>query len=101
MLRRVEGEEPRERSHVEEPSLARAAQIVPVGEAELETSLLPRDHPQWAKDTITISTRARELLSRLRPLLVTVLTFWDHRIRCMFVAGGQVSIDPTGSYRME
>jgi hypothetical protein len=41
------------------------------------------------------------LIARLRPVAVRILGFWDHRIRSAFVAGTRISIDPSGSYRME
>jgi hypothetical protein len=69
------------------------------GDAEL--GLLPRGHPQWVRDGISLSHRAREALVRLRPLAVRVLRFWDHRVRSIVVAGRRVAIDPSGSYRLE
>ena len=81
---------------------AQSEPIVPaVAEAELETPLLPRDHPKWVKDALTVSQRARELISRLPRVVVGVLTFWDHRIRSIVVGDSRVSIDPSGSYRLE
>lgn len=70
-------------------------------EGELETPPLPRDLPQWAKDAVAISRRARQLLARLKPIVVRVLTFWDHRVRSIGIAGRKLSIDPSGSYRAD
>ncbi|MDQ6931506.1 MAG: hypothetical protein M3126_12660, partial [Candidatus Eremiobacteraeota bacterium] len=52
-----------------------------VADVEIETPILPRDHPPWMRDTIAVSVRARELLARIKPLAVRVLTFWDHTVR--------------------
>jgi hypothetical protein len=102
MLRRVDAEDGAAKAptHAPSPALA-AAHVVPaIAESESE-SLLPRDHPKWARDALTLSQRARELVARLRPVAIRILTFWDHRIRSAFVAGSRISIDPSGSYRME
>ncbi|HTD36190.1 MAG TPA: hypothetical protein VK669_01655 [Candidatus Limnocylindrales bacterium] len=63
-------------------------------------SSLPRDHPAWQRDVLAVSARARELLARLRPVTVRVLTFWDHVLRAIVVGGRRVEVDPSGSYRM-
>jgi hypothetical protein len=102
MLRRADIDDglPRGQAASLEPSRA-AAHIVPaVGESESE-ALLPRDHPKWARDAVTISQRGRELIARLRPIAVRILTFWDHRVRSVQVGFGRVCIDPSGSYRLE
>ncbi len=43
----------------------------------------------------------RELLARIKPVIVRVLTFWDHRVRSAFVGGNRLTIDPSGSYRVD
>ena len=68
---------------------------------DLQTPLLPREHPKWMKDAIAISQRARTLVSRLRPVVVRVLTFWDHHVRTISLHNGHLSVDPSGSYRFE
>lgn len=73
----------------------------PVASAELETSLLPQDHPPWVRDALSVSNRAKDVIARLKPIAVRVLTYWDHRIRNIFVGGARVSIDPSGCYRSE
>ena len=78
---------------------AYVAALLPEG--ELETPPLPRELPHWVKDAVAISRRARQLLSRLKPAVVRVLTFWDHRVRSIAVAGRRISIDPSGSYRAD
>lgn len=70
-------------------------------EGELETPPLPRELPQWVKDAVAISRRARRLLAGIKPVVVRVLTFWDHRVRSIGVAGRKLSIDPSGSYRVD
>ena len=75
--------------------------VAAVGESEAENSLLPRDHPKWARDAVTLSQRAREIIAHLRPVVVKILTFWDHRVRSAWIGGSRVCIDPSGSYRVE
>lgn len=70
-------------------------------DCETETPLLPRDHPAWMRDAIAISARAREWLAKLRPVLVRVLTFWDHAIRSINVSGRMLTVDASGSYRLD
>ena len=65
------------------------------------TNALPSDHPAWAKDTLSLSRRARALLARLRPIAIKVMTFWDHRLRSIVVGGRTLSVDASGSYRLE
>lgn len=102
MLRRVEVEETRQPSLLDFIGLGRTEQVVPVvAEAEMETALLPHDHPQWVKDALSVSNRAKEIIARLKPVVIAVLSFWDHRIRSAVIGGSRVSIDPSGSYRAE
>ncbi|HTV92848.1 MAG TPA: hypothetical protein VMG98_09050 [Verrucomicrobiae bacterium] len=102
MLRRLDGEESRPAlSQPHAAAIAPEAAVPAIGESEAETSLLPRDHPKWARDAVTVSQRAREIIARLRPVAIKILTFWDHRVRSAFIGGARVSIDPSGSYRVE
>lgn len=81
---------------------SRSEGIVPiVPEAELETALLPQDRPRWVRDAVAVSQRARELIAKLRPVAVRVLSFWDHRIRAIVVGGRRVAVDASGCYRAE
>ena len=80
------------------PTTQPLAAVLP--DADLEIPPLPRDLPPWAKDAIAVSQRARDLMARLRPVVIQVLTFWDHRIRSAFVAGKRIAVDPSGSYRV-
>ena len=62
---------------------------------------LPSDHPQWMKDTLSISQRARALLANLRPVVMKVMAFWDHHVRSIVLGNGRLSIDSSGSYRFD
>jgi hypothetical protein len=68
---------------------------------ELETPPLPREHPKWVKDAVAVSQRARKLITQLRPAIVRVLTFWDHHVRSITIASRQLSVDVSGSYRID
>lgn len=101
MLRRIEIEEPAA-ALTPQIGASRSEPIVPaVGEAELETGLLPQDQPRWVKDAVAVSQRAREIIAKLRPAAVRVLSFWDHRIRSIAVEGRLVRVDASGSYRAD
>ncbi len=102
MLRRLE---PDERS-VERAALQAitAQESEPVSQPQLDDAdagLLPRGHPKWIRDGVAISQRARELVTRLRPVAVRVVRFWDHRVRSSVIAGRRIHIDPSGSYQVE
>ncbi|HEY5258581.1 MAG TPA: hypothetical protein VIJ12_09415 [Candidatus Baltobacteraceae bacterium] len=70
-------------------------------DADLEIPPLPRDLPPWVKDAIALSQRARDLIGRLAPIVIAVLTFWDHRVRSASIGGKHIAIDPSGSYRLD
>jgi hypothetical protein len=76
------------------------AVVPPVAQNELETALLPQDHPRWVKDAVAVSQRARELIAKLRPIVLHVLSFWDHRVRSIMVGNRCVAVDPSGCYRV-
>jgi hypothetical protein len=79
---------------------SRSEAIVPVvADAELETSLLPQDQPRWVRDAVAVSQRAREIVAKLRPVAVRVLSFWDHRIRSIAIGERFVDVDASGCYR--
>ena len=101
MLRRVEAEEPS--SAIGATVAARASEpVVPaLAEADVDAGQLPNDHPPWVRDAVAISRAARDLVARLTPIVVRVLTIWDHAVRCIAVAGHRVGIDASGSYRIE
>jgi hypothetical protein len=100
MLRRIELEE-RTALALEVGASRSEAIVAAVPEAELETALLPQDHPRWVKDAIAVSQRAREIFAKLRPVALQVLCFWDHRIRSIVVADRRVAVDASGCYRAD
>jgi hypothetical protein len=61
---------------------------------------LPRDHPAWQRDVLSVSARVRAILAQLRPVAIRVLTFWDHVVRSVRVGGRRVEVDPSGCYRL-
>ena len=71
------------------------------GDAAAEiAATLPRDHPAWQRDVLAVSTRVRAILAGLQPVVVRVLTFWDHAVRSIQLGGRRVEIDPSGCYRL-
>jgi len=62
---------------------------------------LPSDHPAWMKDTLSISQRTRALLARLKPVVVKVVAYWEHRVRSIAIGTRRLSVDPSGSYRLD
>ncbi len=62
---------------------------------------LPGDHPPWPRDSVSISQRARSLFATLRPVLIRVINCWEHRVRALVVCGRTLSVDASGSYRIE
>lgn len=84
------------------PALGGSAPVLPlIPEDELETPPLPREHPKWVKDAVAVSQRARQIIARLRPVVIRVLTFWDHHVRGIAVGGRDLSVDISGSYRLD
>jgi hypothetical protein len=61
---------------------------------------LPSDHPQWQRDVVSISSRARTLIASVVPVVVRTLSYWDHRIREIAFGARTLSVDPAGSYRL-
>ena len=85
-----------------QPATADILPILPlVPDDELETPPLPREHPKWVRDAVAISQRARLALTKLRPAIVRIMTFWDHGVRSIAVAGRRLDVDASGSYRLE
>ncbi len=68
-------------------------------DAELHGTL-PRDHPAWQRDILSVSARARAVVAALRPVIVRALTFWDHVVRSVSVGARRVEVDPSGCYRL-
>jgi hypothetical protein len=78
-----------------------AAVVAQVAQAQLETTGLPGDHPRWVRDAVALSHRARQLVARLKPVVIAVVSFWDHRLRSIVVGDRRVHVDPSGSYRTD
>lgn len=83
------------------PVAAGRAILPLVADDELETPPLPREHPKWVKDALAVSQRARRLIAALKPVVIQVLTFWDHHVRGVSIGGRELSVDVSGSYRLE
>jgi hypothetical protein len=87
---------------VYQPPLLASRPILPlVPEDELETPPLPREHPKWVNDAVAVSQRARQLVTRLKPVIIRVLAFWDHRARGIAIGGRELTVDFSGSYRLD
>lgn len=80
------------------PAASLTAEVIDGGREP--SSTLPRDHPAWQRDVLSVSARAREALARLGPVFVRVLTFWDHLRRGVIIGGRTLEVDPSGSYRL-
>ena len=61
---------------------------------------LPSDHPQWQRDVVSISSRARAVIANVVPVVVRTLAYWDHRIREIAFGSRTLSVDPAGCYRV-
>ena len=82
-------------------SIAPALAAISASDVDGEwSSSLPRDHPAWQRDVLSVSARARAVLAQLRPVVVRVLTFWDHVVRGAAVGGRCVEVDASGCYRV-
>jgi hypothetical protein len=83
------------------PLVASAPGSASVAGIDMEPlSSLPRDHPAWQRDVLAVSSRVRAILAGLRPVVVRVLTHWDHVIRSVSIGGRYVEVDPSGCYRL-
>ena len=71
--------------------------------ADIDTDLhgtLPRDHPAWQRDVLSVSARARAVVAALRPVVVRVVSFWNHVVRSVSIGTRRVEVDPSGCYRL-
>jgi hypothetical protein len=90
-------------SAVDPPALLAAPIGAPFAEVELDAvPSLPGSHPMWQRDVLAVSARVRAIVAALRPVVVHVLTFWDHVVRSISISIGhrRIEIDPSGSYRL-
>jgi hypothetical protein len=101
LLRRIEIEERAATARASPHGEPIEAAVPAAAEADLETARLPLDHPRWVRDAIAVSARARELVARLKPVVVAAMSLWDHRLRSIIVGGRRVEVDPSGSYRAD
>ncbi|HEY6236156.1 MAG TPA: hypothetical protein VIW69_13740 [Candidatus Elarobacter sp.] len=77
--------------------------IAPAHAADTDAELhatLPRDHPVWQRDVLSVSARARAVVAAMRPVAVRVLTFWDHVVRSVGIGSRRLDVDPSGCYRL-
>ncbi|MEA2785021.1 MAG: hypothetical protein QOF71_1125, partial [Candidatus Eremiobacteraeota bacterium] len=79
--------------------LAVTAAHIPDADPELHATL-PRDHPAWQRDILSVSARARAIIAGLRPAVVRVLAFWDHVVRAVVIGRRRLEIDQSGCYRL-
>jgi hypothetical protein len=98
MLRPIEREESPQALLHQPAQLGASEPIVAAIDSSDFESSLPRDHPQWVKDTLTVSSRARALIATLKPVALRIRGFWDHRLRSISVGGLRLGVDPSGSY---
>jgi hypothetical protein len=88
-------------SAVDPPALLATAIGGPFAEVELDAApSLPGSHPMWQRDVLAVSARVRAIVAPLRPVVVRVLTFWDHAVRSISIGQRRLEIDPSGSYRL-
>jgi hypothetical protein len=100
-MRKIEPDDPALQLHATTAGASPADPVVAaVAESGLENGTLPHDHPRWVHDAVALSSRARELVRKLKPIALRVMTMWDHRLRSIVVSGRRVSVDPSGSYRL-
>lgn len=103
MIRRIESED----STLERPAAAAVSTtgtsaVAPAQFTDDDAGeILPQGHPKWVRDGFAVSQRARDALARLQPIVVQVLRFWDHRLRSIRVTGRRLSVDASGSYRVD
>ncbi len=72
----------------------------PLPEESIAATSLPRDHPAWSRDLVAVSSRTKALLATMRPLIVRVATFWEHRVRSITIGTRALALDAAGCYRL-
>lgn len=75
-----------------------AGSVVAVEEVQDANEL--GDQPIRQRDRITLSARARRLLERIKPIVVNVLTFWDHGVTRLVLDDCILTVDESGSYQV-
>jgi len=61
--------------------------------------VLPNEHPEWRRDVVSLSERAKAALGRVQMKLIRVVTFWDHRTTSLALEDRTLEVDYSGSYR--
>ena len=100
MLRRIELEQtpPALSARLE---AGRSEAVVPaVAQADLETALRRTTIRAGLRTRLPCRSGRGSLSHKLRPVIVRVLSFWDHRIRSIMVGNRCVQVDPSGCYRV-
>jgi hypothetical protein len=100
MLHRIEREEAAAATPLRAQNATTEPIVAEIAHAENDAAGLPHDHPRWVKDAVAVSRAAREVVARLRPIAIRVLTIWDHRLRTAAVEGCRIQVDASGSYRL-
>lgn len=79
-----------------------AALSAEVGELDASGAIvLPRDHPKWMRDRFTITAATKAWLGRIKPIVIRVFSFWDHRVHRLTTEDGTIEVDVSGSYRCD
>ncbi len=74
--------------------------LLPIDTDATGMPALPGDHPQWQRDIVSISSRARASIAHIVPVVVRTLSYWDHRVREIAFGSRSFSVDPAGCYRL-
>jgi hypothetical protein len=101
MLRRIEADEPSNALAASPGMRPPEAVVAAAAETDCDGGNLPPEHPPWVRDAVAISRAARDLVARLRPIVLTAMTMWDHAVRCIAIGGRRIGVDSSGSYRIE
>ena len=80
--------------------IAVAPALLPIDTDAAGLPALPNDHPQWQRDIVSMSARARAIVAHAAPVIVRTLTYWDHRIREVAFGARTLGVDPAGCYRL-
>ena len=87
-----------------EPQVAAPGALAPLAfdsDDQFGGPALPSDHPAWLKDAVSLSQRARALVAKLKPAVIHVAAAWEHRVRTILIGGRALTVDASGSYRMD
>jgi hypothetical protein len=111
-LAKVDAQDPLARDGAINPAVQRQEiknDVVSVGGAsptqlddgQLQVAVvLGAEHTAWRRDRLSPSNRAKRLLEKIKPFIIKVLSFWDHRISRLAIEGRELFIDSSGSYQV-